>query len=101
MLVFGLILIVLGVLALLAGLFTAGDTGDASLLGIHLGATTVFLVGVFAGVAVLWGFTITKFGTRRELQHRRDQRRLRELSEKLDRVDADRQREDGDDRPEQ
>ncbi|SFC17618.1 hypothetical protein SAMN04487968_104147 [Nocardioides terrae] len=98
MLVFGLILIVLGVIALLAGLFTAGDSGHASLLGIHIGATSVFLVGVFAGVAILWGFSISKFGTKRELRQRRDQKRLRELSDKLDRVDGDR-RDDDDERP--
>ena len=100
MLVLGLLLIVLGALALLAGLFTAGDSGHASLLGVHLGATTVFLVGVFAGVAILWGFSIAKFGTKRQLRHRRDQRRLRELSQKLDQVDGDRQRDDDEDRPE-
>jgi len=98
MLVVGLILIVLGVLALAAGLFTAGDSGDASLLGVHIGATSVFLVGVFAGVAILWGFSISKFGTKRQLRQRRDRRRLRELSDKLDRVDADR-RDDDADRP--
>jgi uncharacterized membrane protein YedE/YeeE len=95
MLVLGLILLVLGVLALLMGLFTAGDTGDASLMGIHVGATSVFLVGVFAGVAILWGLSITKFGTKRELRHRRDQRRLKELSSKLDKVDADRAQDHG------
>jgi hypothetical protein len=96
MLVFGLILIAFGVLAIVAGLFTAGDTGQASLLGMHLGATWVFLVGLFAGVAILWGFSITKLGTKRELRHRRDQRRLQELSAKLDEVEAERARHRGD-----
>ena len=64
MLVLGLLLIVLGVLALLMGLFTAGDSGDASLLGVHVGATSVFLVGVFAGVAILWGISLTKTADR-------------------------------------
>ena len=90
MLVLGLLLIVLGVLALLMGLFTAGDTGDASLLGIHVGATSVFLVGVFAAVAILWGLLLTKFGTKRELRHRREQRRLQELSARLEKAEADR-----------
>jgi hypothetical protein len=100
MLVFGLILIAFGVLAVLAGLFTAGDTGEASLLEFHLGATSVFLIGLFAGVAILWGISITRFGTKRELRHRRDQRRLQELSAKLDEVEADRarHRDDPDDR---
>jgi uncharacterized membrane protein YedE/YeeE len=93
MLAVGLILIALGVLALLAGLFTAGDHGDASLLGIHLGATSVFLVGVFAGVAILWGLSLSRYGTKRELRHRRERRRLTELSTKLDAVEAERARE--------
>ncbi|GAB7003504.1 hypothetical protein JCM18899A_09750 [Nocardioides sp. AN3] len=90
MLVLGLVLIVFGVLAVLAGLFTAGDRGEASLLGIHVGATSVFLVGLFAGLAILSGIWLTKRGTKRELRHRRDQRRLQELSAKLDEVEADR-----------
>jgi hypothetical protein len=94
MLVFGLVLIALGILVLLAGLFTTGDTGDASLLGVHLGATSVFLAGVFAGVAILWGISLTRVGTKRELRHRRDQKRLEELSAKLDKVEADRNRDD-------
>lgn len=101
MLVLGLILIALGVLAILAGLFTAGDSGSASLVGIHLGATSVFLVGLFAGIAILCGLWITKYGTKIELRHRRDQRRLQELSAKLDEVESDRARDrddDGDDR---
>lgn len=96
MLVVGLILVALGVLAILAGLFTAGDAGSASLLGIHLGATSVFLVGLFAGLAILGGLWITRLGTRRELRHRRDQRRLQELSAKLEEVEADRARHRGD-----
>jgi hypothetical protein len=94
MLVLGLILIAFGVLVLLAGLFTTGDTGAASLLGIHLGATSVFLAGVFAGVAILWGISLTRIGTKRELRHRRDQKRLEELSAKLDKVEAERGRDD-------
>jgi uncharacterized membrane protein YedE/YeeE len=96
MVVLGLILIALGVLALLAGLFTAGDRGDASLLGIHVGATSVFLVGLFAGVAILWGFSITKFGTRRELRHRRDRRRLKEMSSRLERAESEHGRHEAD-----
>jgi hypothetical protein len=92
MLAVGLILLALGVLALLAGLFTAGDHGDASLLGIHLGATSVFLVGVFAGVAILCGLSLSRYGTKRELRHRRERRRLAELSHKLDAVEAERAR---------
>jgi len=91
MLVLGLLLIAAGVLAILAALATAN--GTVELLGTHVSALAIFLVGVGAGLAVLWGFTLTKFGTRRTLRHRRESRRLSELSAKLDRVEAERQQE--------
>jgi hypothetical protein len=88
MLILGLLLIAAGVVAIVAAVATA--SGTAELLGTDLGALTIFLVGVGSGVAVLWGFGITKFGTRRSLQHRRESKRLGELSDKLDRVEAER-----------
>lgn len=94
MLVLGLLLMAAGVLAILAALVTA--SGTVELLGTHLSALTIFFVGVGAGLAVLWGFTVTKYGTRRSLRHRRESRRLSELSEKLERVEAERQQESGD-----
>jgi len=94
MLVLGLVLLIVGVLVLLAGLFTAGDHGDASLLGIHIGATAVFLLGVFAGVAILWGLSISRFGGKRQLRQRKEKRRLQGLADKLERIETER---DGDD----
>ena len=91
MLVLGLLLMAAGVLAILAALATA--SGTVELLGTHLSALTIFFLGVGAGLALLWGFTVTKFGTRRTLRHRRESRRLSELSAKLDRVEAERQQE--------
>lgn len=100
MLALGLVLLLLGLLALVTGLFTADDSADgASLLGIELGATTVFLVGVFAGVAILWGITITRFGTKRTLKHRRESKQLAQLSDKLNRVEAERAKDSDEDRP--
>jgi len=94
MVILGLLLIAGGALVVLAGLFTAD--GSAQFLGTHVSAVSVFFLGVAAGVAVLWGFSITKFGTKRTLRHRRESRQLSELSEKLDRVEAER-RDDSDD----
>jgi hypothetical protein len=91
MLALGLVLLVVGVLVLLAGVFEAGDTGRASLLGIHLGATSVFLLGVFAATAILLGLWCTKYGTKRSIKHARDQRRLQHLSRKLDKIEAERE----------
>jgi uncharacterized membrane protein YedE/YeeE len=93
MLVLGLVLLVIGVLVLLAGIFTAGDVGNASLAGIHLGATAVFLLGFFAGIAILWGFSLSKFGGKRQLRQRKEQRRLQGLAAKLERIE-DGRRED-------
>ena len=93
MLLLGLVLLVIGVLVLLAGIFTAGDAGNASLIGIHLGATAVFLLGVFAGVAILWGLSLSKFGGKRQLRQRREQRRLQGLAAKLEKIE-DGRRED-------
>ena len=45
-----------------------------------------------AGVAVLWGYSISKFGVKRSMRHRRESKQLEELSEKLDRVDEDKRR---------
>lgn len=91
MLVFGLILIVLGVLSILAGLFSTGhDLDGATLLGLNVPTEAVFVLGLFAGVAVLWGLTLTKLGAKRELRHRRDQKRLQELSARLDEAEAER-----------
>jgi hypothetical protein len=78
MLVLGLLLIVIGVVGILAAVFSS--SGTASYLGADLGARTIFLLGVVAGVAILWGMTISKFGVRRAIRQRRETRRLRELS---------------------
>lgn len=90
MLALGLVLLVIGVLVLLGGIFTAGDAGRASLVGVHLGATSVFLLGVFSAAAILLGLWCVKLGTKRSIRHARDQRRLHDLSRKLDKIEADR-----------
>ena len=91
MLLLGLILIALGVLAIVATVFTVEIVGgDIELLGVEVTPLGLFIVGVAAGVAVLWGFALFKWGTKRGLARRREQKKLNELSEKLDRVDAER-----------
>jgi hypothetical protein len=89
MLVLGLLLIAAGALAILAALGTADGT-DVELLGVDVSAVALFLIGVGSGAAILWGFAITKFGTKRSLRQRRESKRLSELSEKLDKHEADR-----------
>ncbi|MFN8195496.1 MAG: hypothetical protein U0R80_14590 [Nocardioidaceae bacterium] len=96
MVILGLLLIVLGGLAVVAAVLTAD--GSASLLGFDLSVLTVFLTGVVAGAFVLWGWSILKYGTKRELRQRRERRKLAELSDKLEQVQGERVREDDDQR---
>lgn len=93
MVVLGLLLIALGVLVVVAAVFDL-ESVPVELLGTDLDSLYVFLLGVGAGVSVLWGFAILKFGTRRTLQRRREAKQLSELSQKLDQVEAERRDED-------
>jgi len=86
MVVLGLLLIGAGVLFILAALFST--SGTASLLGAHLSAQTIFLLGLASGVAILWGFSISRVGVQRSLRHRREGRELRKLSQRNARADA-------------
>jgi hypothetical protein len=97
MVILGLLLLAVGVIVILAGIFTGQVSGGhVELLDVKMSVPTVFVVGVAAGACVLWGFGILKYGTKRGLRQRREHRRLAELSEKLDRVEAERR---GDDEP--
>ena len=86
-----------GALLIVAAIFTAETTGSGAaveILGTEVGAVALFLLGLGAGIAILWGLSITKFGARRTLKQRREQSKLNELSEKLDKVEAERRRDD-------
>ncbi|MFN8191886.1 MAG: hypothetical protein U0R78_15890 [Nocardioidaceae bacterium] len=96
MVILGLLLIVLGALAIVAAVFTG--TGTTSLLGLDMSALAIFLVGVAAGAFILWGWAILKYGTKRELKARRERRRLSELSDKLDAVSSERSADRDDER---
>ncbi len=88
MVILGLLLIGVGAIAICAAVFVS--EGTAELLGMNMTALAIFLVGVAAGAAILWGFTILKYGTKRELKQRRERRELTKLSEKLDQVETER-----------
>jgi hypothetical protein len=88
MVILGLLLLIFGAIAILSAVFVSD--GSAELLGMDLNALTIFLIGVAAGAAIIWGFTILKLGTRRELRARKERKELNHLSEKLDRVEAER-----------
>lgn len=94
----GLALIILGGVAVLSAIFVSKDLpgGGGELLGFDVTTLESFLVGVAAGAAILWGFSILKWGTKRTLAHRRERKELTKLNEKLERVEAER-REDNPD----
>jgi len=96
MLILGIALAVVGAALLALGLFTTSDegTGPAEMLGLDVGATSIFVLGVVAAVLVLVGLWCMKFGTKQTLKHRRESRELSKLSQKLERVEADRRKDD-------
>jgi hypothetical protein len=85
--VFGLLVLLVGALAVVAAVFTADGT-DVELLGLDVTALGLYLIGLGSGLAILWGFTISKWGTKRSLRQRRESKQLGELSEKLDKHEA-------------
>jgi hypothetical protein len=88
MVILGLILIVLGGLAIVCGLFaTELDGTQLQFLGQDLSPAALFLIGVGSAVAIWWGLWLVKSGSKRSWARRKEQKRLEELSEKLDNVD--------------
>ncbi|SDC84095.1 hypothetical protein [Nocardioides lianchengensis] len=97
MLLLGLILIGAGALVIVATVFTAEIDGrHLEVLGVTVSPLALFLLGVGAGLAVLWGFGILKYGTKRSLRQRRESKKLEELSEKLEIADRERHRDNDD-----
>jgi hypothetical protein len=80
MVVLGVLLVAGGLLAVAAALVST--SGSATFLGADLGASTIFFLGVGAGLAILWGYSITKLGARRSWRLRRENRQLREVNER-------------------
>jgi hypothetical protein len=97
MVVLGLLLMGVGAVAVVGALFTAD--GSTQLFGVDLSATAMFFVGLGAGLAIVWGFGFSKWGTKRTLRQRRESKQLNELHEKLERREAE-ERKDEQDREE-
>jgi hypothetical protein len=94
MVILGLGLIILGAIAILSALFVSEPGTGGELLGLDVTTLQSFFVGVAAGAAILWGYSLLKWGTKRSLAHRRERKELSELNAKLERVEAER-RDDG------
>ena len=73
----GLLLLLVGIVAILAAVFST--SGTATFLGADLGAGTLFFLGVAATLALFCGLVLARSGTGRALRHRREGRRLRTL----------------------
>jgi|GEM_PF-1348962 len=101
MVILGLVLVALGAAIVALGLF-ASDVdvvnGEATLeiWNVDLSIEGVFLAGVVATALILVGLWAIKLGAKMGWKHRKEQKRLNELSEKLDRADLDRRRQDDD-----
>lgn len=91
MVAIGTLLMILGGLAVAAAVFVS--EGSGKLLGMELDALVIFLLGVAAGLAILWGWGLIKGGTKRAMRERKERKKINELSTKLNEVEAERQRE--------
>lgn len=102
MVILGLVLLLAGAVLLVLGLFTSEvkieDSNDTTvtIANVDLSAEALFLVGVAAATLILVGLSAIKIGAKQGWRHRREQKRLYELSEKLERAEADRRRGDDD-----
>ena len=95
MLVFGVVLLIVGVIMILAGVFGAetesitsrGKTDvHATFLGIDMSASTLFIVALVAATLVFVGLWFMKVGARQGWKRRKEQRRIADL----DRAEAER-----------
>ena len=99
MLLLGLLLIAVGAVLVIGGVFAADVSGgQVEFMGIDVSPMALFLLGTAAGACVLLGLSVSRFGARRELQRRKERKNLDELSQKLDRAEAERRRDIDDER---
>jgi type VI protein secretion system component VasK len=91
MVILGLVLIGLGALAIVSGLFASElDGNQLQFLGQDVSPVALFLIGVGSAVAIWWGLWMFKSGSKRSWARRKEQKRLEKLSEQLEDVDAKR-----------
>jgi len=95
MLLLGLVLVVLGILGFVLSFFGASidyNHRSAEILNWDVAPRTLVLWGAISMLLTLVGLWMTKIGMRQSRRHRREQKRLAELSEKLDTVEQERGR---------
>jgi hypothetical protein len=93
MLILGLVLIVVAAVLIVLGLFTTGngdlDDPTATLLGLPVGSTTIFVIGLVAGVLLLFGLSLTKWGGKLQAKAMKEKRQMRKLAKSLQDVTPD------------
>ncbi len=100
MVIIGLLLLIIGVLAILSGVFGSDydvdgkDRRTTEIIGINVDPEVLFLIGVVSGLLVIAGLWFMKTGAKHGWKRRKEHKRLNELSQKLDDVEAERRRED-------
>ena len=91
MVILGLLLIAVGALAIVCGVFTSEVEGNQlQFLGQDIGPVALFLIGIGSAVAIWWGLWLFKSGSKRSWARRKEQKRREKLSDQLDDVDANR-----------
>ena len=101
MVVFGLVLIVLGAVIVVLGLFTSevkfeDNEATVEIANVNLSTEGLFLAGIIAAALILVGLWAVRLGAKMNWKQRKEQKRLNELSEKLDKAELDRRRQDDD-----
>jgi hypothetical protein len=92
MVVLGLVLIVLGALAIVSAVFSLDISGDHLRLLHHLNLSPLglFLLGVASALAVVWGFAIFRWGAKRSWARRREAKRMGKLADSVESVESKR-----------
>ena len=88
MLVLGLVLLLLGLLAVVAAVFTSEPGTGGELLGFDVTTFGSFVLGLAAGAAILLGVSLMQRGTKRTVAHRRQRKELGRQNEQLLREQA-------------
>ncbi len=104
MVVFGLVLVVLGAVIVVLGLFTSDvkfedNEATVEIANVNLSTEGLFLAGIIAAALILVGLWAVKLGAKMNWKQRKEQKRLNVLSEKLDKVELDRRRQEDEDGP--
>jgi len=100
MVILGLLLLIIGVLGILSGVFGSDydvdgkDRRTTEIIGINLQPEVLFLLGVASGLLIVAGLWFMKAGAKQGWRRRKEQKRLSELSEKLDQVELERRRDE-------